>query len=84
MTDTHIRILRLMAHQSQRELGNYNASNDKSHPISSDRREHLKQAATRTSARVADAEQRRSRRANGDRDTHNQITSASRRAELLA
>jgi hypothetical protein len=59
MTDTHIRILRLMAHQRQRELRNYNASNDKSDPIPSDRREHLEQAATRTSARVADAQARR-------------------------
>jgi hypothetical protein len=84
MTDTHIRILRLMAHQSQRELRNYDASNDNSDPISSDRREHLEQAATRTSARVDDAEQRRSRRANGDRDTHHQITRASPLADLLA
>jgi hypothetical protein len=84
MTDTHIRILRLMARQRQRELRNHNAANDKSDATSSDRREHLEQAATRTSARVADAERRRSRRANGDRDTYHQITSASRCAELLS
>jgi hypothetical protein len=59
MTDTRIRVLRLMAHQRQRELRNYNVSNGKSDPISSDRREHLEQAATRTSAGVAGAQARR-------------------------
>jgi hypothetical protein len=61
MTDPHIRILRLMAHQREQELRNYNAFNDNGDAISSDRREHLEHAATRTSARVADAQARRRR-----------------------
>jgi hypothetical protein len=59
MTDPHIRILRLMAHQRQRELRNYDAADQNGDGVSSDRREHLEQAATRTSARVADAQARR-------------------------
>jgi hypothetical protein len=59
MTDSHIRILRLMAHQRRRELRNYDAVRQNRDAISTDRRQHLAQAATRTSARVADAQARR-------------------------
>lgn len=59
MTDAHIRILRLVAHQRQRELRNHDAVDRKRDGVSTDRREDLERAATRTSARVADAQARR-------------------------
>jgi len=59
MTDPHIRILRLMAHQRQRELRNHDAAEHTGVAMHADRREHLERAATRTSARVADAQTRR-------------------------
>lgn len=59
MTDSHIRILRLMAHQRLRELRNHDAIDHNGDAMSTDRRQHLEQAATRTSARVADAQVRR-------------------------
>jgi hypothetical protein len=62
MTDRHLRILRLMAHQRQRELRNYEAVDHGGEAVSTDRRQHLEQAATRTSARVVDAQARPRRR----------------------
>jgi hypothetical protein len=62
VTDSHIRILRLMAHQRRRELRNHDAIDQDGHAISTDRRQHLERAATRTSARVADAQARRQHR----------------------
>jgi len=66
MTDRHLRILRLMAQQRQLELRNYDADHngDAVSPDhrSPDHRQHLERAATRTSARVADAQARRRRR----------------------
>jgi hypothetical protein len=59
MTDPHIRILRLMAHQRQRELRNYEAVDHTGDAVFADRRQHLERAATQTSARVADAQARR-------------------------
>jgi hypothetical protein len=62
MTDRHLRMLRLMTHQRQRELHNYKAVDHGGEAVSTDRRQHLEQAATRTSARVTDAQARRRRR----------------------
>jgi hypothetical protein len=58
VTDRHIRILRLMARQSQQELHRHDAV-DTRDAASTDRRQHLEHAATQTSARVADAQARR-------------------------
>ncbi len=68
-----MRILRQVARQSQRELSGYNAAEPAGDVPSTPRREYLARAAKRTRARVADAEQRRSRRAYGHRDTTDQI-----------
>jgi hypothetical protein len=59
VTDRHIRLLRLMAHQRQRELRNHDAVDHDGDPISTERRRTLERAATRTSARVTDAQTRR-------------------------
>jgi hypothetical protein len=61
MTDRHIRILRLMARQRDRELRSYDAREYDGNVGSPDDRQHLERAATRTSARVADAQARRRR-----------------------
>ena len=58
MTDSHVRILRLIAHRRQRELRNYDAV-DHSDATPTNRRQDLERAATRTRARVADAQTRR-------------------------
>jgi hypothetical protein len=58
VTDSHIRILRLIAHERQRELRHYDAF-DRGDPISTSRRQNLERAATRTRGRVADAQTRR-------------------------
>lgn len=62
MTDRHLRILRLMAHQTQRKLHAHNAVHHGGDAVSTDRRQHLEQAATRTNAHMADAQARRHRR----------------------
>jgi hypothetical protein len=59
VTDPHIRILRLMAQQRQRELRSYDADDHNGDVASPDHRQHLQRAATRTRARVADAQARR-------------------------
>lgn len=59
MTDSHIRILRLIAHKRQRELRNHDAVDLNDDGISTDRRHNLERAATKTRARVADAQIRR-------------------------
>jgi hypothetical protein len=59
MTDPHVRILQLMAHQRQRDLRNYDAVDHDGDSVSTDRRHHLERSATRTTARVADAQARR-------------------------
>ncbi len=66
MTDPHIRILRLVARHAQRELDEHHSIDHTRHTASIPRREHLERAATRTRARVADANERR----------HNQKTSS--------
>ena len=71
-----MRILRQVARQSQRELEHHNTVEAAGDAASSGRREYLARAAERTRVRVTDAEQRRSRRANGQRDTAEQITGA--------
>ena len=78
MTDRHLRILRLVVEQRQRALRNYDAADHTGDAASTGRREYLARAATRTRARVADAEQRRNRRPNRHRDT--QWTPSSARA----
>lgn len=62
MTDRHLRILRLMAHQTQRKLHAHDAVDHGGDAVSTDRRHHLEQAATRTDAHVTDAQARRRRR----------------------
>jgi hypothetical protein len=70
VTDLHMRILlRQVARQSQRELSGSDPVEHAGGVASIGRREYLARAAKRTRARVADAEQRRNRRANGHRDT---------------
>ena len=59
MTDRHIRILRLVAHQAQRELDDDHSLDHIEDTASTGRREHLERAAARTRARVTDADQRR-------------------------
>ena len=59
MTDPHIRILRLLAHQRQTELRDHEAVDHDRDAVSTDRRRQLERAATRTNARVADAQARR-------------------------
>lgn len=78
MSDRHLRILRLMDQQRQQVLRNYDAVDHTGDAASTGRREYLARAATRTGARVADAEQRRNRRANGHCDTAGHITGADR------
>jgi hypothetical protein len=56
MTDRHLRILPLIAHQRQRELRNYEAVDHGNEAVSTDPRQNLEQAAPRTSTRVADAQ----------------------------
>jgi hypothetical protein len=62
MTDRHLRILRLMAHQTRRKLRARDAVDHAGDAAATDRRQHLEQAATRTSAHVSDAQARRRRR----------------------
>jgi hypothetical protein len=59
VTDPHIRILRLVAHQAQRELDDHHSVEHTGDTASTRRREHLERAAARTGARVADADERR-------------------------
>jgi hypothetical protein len=59
VTDSHVRILRLVAHKRQRELRNHDAVDLNDDGPSSDRRQYLERAATRTRARVAEAQTRR-------------------------
>lgn len=63
VTDSHIRILRLVAHEAQRELDDHHSLDHIGDTASTGRREHLERAAARTSARVVIAgERRRNRR----------------------
>src|SRR5436190_18773260 len=52
MTDRHIRILRLVAHNAQRELDDDHSLDHIEDTASTGRREHLERAAARTRARV--------------------------------
>lgn len=62
MTDLHLRILRLVAKQRQRELDDHDATDRTDDGASDGRRRHLDQAAARTKANVAAAEARRRQR----------------------
>ncbi len=61
MTDTHMRILRLIADHSRRELSDHDA--ERTNTITSRaRRRQIEGAVTRSDAQVAQAEARRRRR----------------------
>jgi hypothetical protein len=57
MTDLHLRILRMVAKQRQRELDNHDAADGG--PASAGHRRELEQAAGHANANVAAAESRR-------------------------
>jgi hypothetical protein len=59
MTDVHLRILRLLARQRQRELDDHDAADHAGDATSASRRRELDRAAGRTRASVAAAEARR-------------------------
>lgn len=59
MTDVHLRILRLLATQRQRELDDHDGADHTGDGGSAGRRRELEQAAGQTRARVAAAEARR-------------------------
>lgn len=59
MTDTHIRVLRLLANQAQRELVDHESIHRGEGAAVRQRREHLEQLATRTKDRLTDARTRR-------------------------
>ena len=59
MTDVHLRILRLLARQRQRELDDYDGADHTGDGGSAGRRRELEQAAGQTRARVAAGEARR-------------------------
>jgi hypothetical protein len=84
VSDLHLRILRQIARQTQRELEHHDTVDDAGDAASAGRRDYLVRAASRTGARVADAEQRRNGRPHGQCDTRHQTTSPSRAAESLS
>jgi hypothetical protein len=59
MTDVHLRILRLLARQRQRELDEHDAAGDPGGAASTGRRRELEQSAGRARANVAAAKARR-------------------------
>jgi hypothetical protein len=59
MTDVHLRILRLLARQRQRELDDHDAANHLGDAASAGRRRELERATGRTRLNVAAAEARR-------------------------
>ncbi|MGH2870868.1 MAG: hypothetical protein ACRDL5_00190, partial [Solirubrobacteraceae bacterium] len=59
MTDAHVRILRLLAKQRQRELDDHEAADRPGDAASTGRWRELERAAGRTRANVAAAEARR-------------------------
>jgi hypothetical protein len=59
VSDSHIRILRLMAHQTQRDLDDHDALDHAGDTASPGRRHDLVRTATRTRGRVAAAQARR-------------------------
>jgi len=62
MTDRHVGILRLVAHQAQRELDDHHSIDHIGDTASRGRHEHLERAVARTRERVADADERRRNR----------------------
>jgi hypothetical protein len=59
MTDVHLRILRLLARQRQRELDEHDTADESGGAASTGRRRELERSAGRTRANVAAAEARR-------------------------
>jgi hypothetical protein len=65
MTDLHLRILRMVATQRQRELDDHDAVDPAGGPSSADHRRDLERAVGQTKANVAAAEIRRRGRSSG-------------------
>lgn len=59
MTDVHIRILSLVARSTQRDLDDHDATDRAADAASALRRQDLARTATRTRARVTEAQARR-------------------------
>lgn len=59
MSDVHLRILRRLAHQTQRELERHDTVDHAGDAASTGRRAYLARAVKRTRGQVAAAEQRR-------------------------
>jgi hypothetical protein len=59
VTDPHIRILRLVAREAQRDLADHDSVDHIGSTASTGRRDHLERAAARTRAHVTDANARR-------------------------
>jgi len=59
MSDRHLRILRLVANARQRALDDHDAADHTEQSVAVVRRRHLKRVATRTKARVTEAQARR-------------------------
>jgi hypothetical protein len=76
MSDPHIRILRQVTRQTQRELDHHAVVDRGPAEASRSRRDYLERAAACNRARVVNAEQRRNRRAFGHRHIPDQIPSA--------
>ena len=66
VTDSHLRILRVLANQRRRQLADHDATDHKGATGRAGRRWRLTRLVTRTRAQVADAEARR-RRPSADR-----------------
>ncbi len=62
MTDSHLRILRLLAQKRQRQLDDHDAADHTGQTAAAANRRLLERFATRTRDRVANAEARRLRR----------------------
>lgn len=65
VTDTHIRLLRVLANQSRPELVHHHSIHQVEDAASRQRGEHLERAARRTRAHLADAQARRHNRRPG-------------------
>ena len=59
MTDSHLRILRLVAQKRQRQLSDHDAVDHTGHSAAAARRRRLKLIATRSRKRFVEAEARR-------------------------
>ena len=62
MTDSHLRILRLVAKKRQQDVDDHDRADHTGRTAAAGHRQLLKRIATRTTDRVAEAEARRFRR----------------------